>query len=278
MQNLHLIKTENEPLVSVIVTTKNEEKNIENCILSIKNQTYPNIELIIVDNFSTDRTVEIAKKYTENIFSKGNERSVQRNHGAKVARGKYLIYLDADMILSPNVIQQCVTKSEFGLIDAIYIPERIIGQGLWIKIRDFERSFYTGTVVDAVRFVRKELFFQVGGFDENLVGPEDWDFDRKVRSISRPAVIVAPIYHNEGRFNLTRYLKKKVYYADGIRKYAQKWGDADLEIAKQIGFGYRFFGIFIENGKWKRLLRYPLFTFGLYFLRLGVAIAYLLNR
>ena len=57
--------------MSVIVTTKNEEKNIENCLQSINNQTYKNIELIVVDNFSDDKTVEIAKNNNaESIFKR----------------------------------------------------------------------------------------------------------------------------------------------------------------------------------------------------------------
>ena len=63
------------PLVSVIITTKNEEKHIENLLQSIKRQTYKNIEIILVDNYSTDRTREIARKYTDKIYLKGPERS-----------------------------------------------------------------------------------------------------------------------------------------------------------------------------------------------------------
>jgi len=63
------------PLVSVIITTKNEEKHIENLLQSIKRKTYKNIEIILVDNYSTDKTIEIARKYTDKIYLKGLERS-----------------------------------------------------------------------------------------------------------------------------------------------------------------------------------------------------------
>jgi glycosyltransferase involved in cell wall biosynthesis len=265
----------NAPLVSVVITTKNEEKNIENCLRSIKSQTYENIELIVVDNFSEDKTVEIAKKYTPRVYFKGNERSSQRNYGAKVATGEYLLYLDADMLLSLTVIEECVEKCEIDRVDAIYVPEQIVGEGFWIKVRDFERSFYTGTVIDAVRFIRRDLFLQVGGFDKTLVGPEDWDFDRKIRTIGRTGIVRMPLYHNEGRFNMERYLKKKGYYADGIQKYLRKWGPNDMETAKQLGMRYRLMGVFVEKGKWKKLMRHPLLAIGLYCLRLRVAIGYL---
>lgn len=67
-------------LISVIITTKNEEKNIGKCLESVLAQTYPagNIEIIVVDNGSTDKTKEIAIKYTEKVFNGGPERSAQK--------------------------------------------------------------------------------------------------------------------------------------------------------------------------------------------------------
>jgi len=265
------------PSVSIIITTKNEEKHIENLLRSITSQTYKNIEIILVDNYSTDRTREIAKKYTNKIYLKGPERSAQRNYGAQKAKGKYLLFLDADMILSPTVIEECVQKCEKEGYIALYIPERIIGKGFWIKVRDFERQFYTGTVIDAVRFIRKDIFFKAGGFDENLTGPEDWDLDRRIKQQGRVGVIKSPLYHNEGIFNMRRYLKKKKYYLKSLRKYMYKWGVDDPLIKKQLGIKYRLLVIFIENGKWRRLFKHPLLTMAMYYLKLRKALIYLVG-
>ena len=271
-------QVKNDPTVSVVITTKNEEKNIEKGLRSIKGQTFTNIELIVVDNFSEDETVEIAKKYTTKVYFKGPERSSQRNYGAQVSSGEYLLYLDADMILSPTMIEDCVEKCEIDRVDAIYVPERIVGEGFWIKVRDFERSFYTGTVVDAVRFIRRDLFERVEGFDESLIGPEDWDFDRRIRKIGRTGIVNTALYHNEGRFDMKRYLKKKSYYSNGIKNYVRKWGPNDQETMKQTGVRYRLMGVFVENGKWKKMMRQPLFTMAMYLLRFRVAIEYLQNK
>ena len=118
----------NDKQVSVLITTRNEERNIENCLRSIKNQNYPQdkIEIIVVDNKSTDRTKEIAKGYTEKVYNFGSERSAQRNFGVKQASGKYILYLDADMILSEDVVFKCVEKCKNSDTIALYIPERII--------------------------------------------------------------------------------------------------------------------------------------------------------
>lgn len=270
-------QAKNYPMVSIIVTTKNEEKNIENCLRSIMAQTYRNNELIVVDNYSEDKTVESARKYTAKVYSMGPERSSQRNYGAEISTGKYLFYLDADMILSSGLIEECVEKCETDKVDALYIPEQIVGEGFWIKVRDFERSFYNGTIIDAVRFVQKDLFERIGGFDESLIGPEDWDFDRRIRKISQTGIVNSALYHNEGSFNSERYLEKKKYYANGIKKYIKKWGSNDQEVTKQVGAWYRLIGVFVEKGKWKKLIRQPILTVAMYYLRLRVALGYLYN-
>ncbi len=272
-------------LVSVIITTKNEQVNIQNCLESIPTSLHPSsfilppfsVEIIVVDNNSIDKTVEIAKKYTDKVCNFGPERSAQRNFGVKKANGKYILYLDADMILSENVIFECIEKCEKEGCFALYIPERIIGEGFWVKIRDLERSFYNATVIDCVRFVRRDKFLEIGGFDESLTGPEDWDFDRRIKEIGEVDIVNAPIYHNEGEFNLRKYINKKSYYVKSFDKYIQKWGKNDKIIRKQLGFWYRYFGVFMEDGKWKRLLRHPILSGGMYGLRILVGIRYLLR-
>ena len=146
-------------IVSVIITTRNEEKNIGNCLESIKKQTYPQelLEIILVDNNSTDRTKEIASKYTSKIFNKGPERSAQRNFGVEKSSGEYFLYLDADMILSAGIIADCMKKvRDDSEIVAFYISEIVTGKKFWSQVRRFERSFYDATVIDCVRFVKKE--------------------------------------------------------------------------------------------------------------------------
>ena len=268
-------------MVSVVVTTKNEENNIANCLQSIRNQTYPEekIEIIVVDNYSSDKTIKMAKKFTDKVYTKGPQRSVQLNFGVQKAKGEYILYPDADMILSEKVIIECVDKCENEDYVALYIPEKIIGNGFWIDVRDFERSFYNATCIDAVRFVRRDKFLETGGFDENLdFGLDDWDFDRRVKEVVKVGIINASLYHNEGRFSLKRYLKKKGRYSKTFNKYVQKWGKDDPKIKNQLGIWYRLFGVFIEDGKWKKLLRHPIKTFGMYFLRFMVGITYLRSR
>ena len=266
--------------VSVIITTRNEEKHIKNCLESITKQTYPQdrIEAIVVDNNSTDKTKEIALTYTSKVYNFGPERSAQRNQGIRQAQGKYILYLDADMRLSPGVIKECVDKCESCGYIALYIPERIIGEGFWVKVRDFERGFYTATCIDAVRFVRKDKFLETGGFDETLTGPEDWDFDRRIKQIGKVDIIDSPIYHNEGKFNFRKYLKKKNYYAADFKKYIGKWGNGDIIIKKQFGFWYRYFAVFAKEEKITKFLLHPALSLGMILLRFTVGLSYIISK
>lgn len=267
-------------LVSAVITTRNEEINIKSCLDSVKSQSYPSgqIEIIVVDNGSQDKTKEIASLYTDKIFNYGPERSAQRNFGIKQSTGKYILYLDADMILSPEVLSDCVSECENKNYIACYIPERIIGKGFWIKVRDFERSFYNATVIDCVRFLRKDKFLDIGGFDESLTGPEDWDFDKRVRAIGAVNIIDAPIYHNERTFKLREYIRKKIYYSNSFQAYKNKWGAGDPDIKKQLGFWYRGFGVFIENGKFFKMIKHPILASALFILRLNLAIGYIFRK
>jgi len=296
-------------LVSIIITTKNEEKNIGNCLESIKSQSYPqqNIEIIVVDNNSTDKTKEIARQYTKNVFNFGPERSAQRNYGIEKSKGKYVMYLDADMVLSPTVVEKSVEKIKNSDLVALHIPEIILGNSYWSKVRRFERSFYDGTVIDCVRFIRKDIFDEVRGFDLNMTGPEDWDLDKKIRGKGKVELLdtynfkeingkildtrykildekelkklfnITPkpvIFHNETNFSLNKYLTKKKYYAKSFSTYINKWGKNDPDIKKQFGFWYRYFGVFLENGKWKRLWRHPILAGGMFALRFLVGLQY----
>ena len=97
-------------LVSVIIPVYNAGKYLDVCIQSVINQTWPNTEIILVDDGSTDDSLKIAKKYLVNanvkvIEQKNSGAAVARNAGLKLAKGDYIQFLDADDLLSPNKIE-----------------------------------------------------------------------------------------------------------------------------------------------------------------------------
>lgn len=272
------------PAVSVVVTTRNEQQNIKACLNSIFSQTARNIEVIVVDNFSTDNTEILAKGFNVKFFQAGPERCTQRNIGlCRLARGNYAMFIDADMILGPKVIQNCLDLSAEAGAEAIYIEEVVTGRSLLAKIRRFERLFYSGTSIDAVRFFNREIYCRIGGFDEELqAGGEDWDLnrrlthecatallkrgeqlsvdeypDRVLMSIPPSLVTDSAIFHNDKISSITSYCRKKATYSDGIARYIAKWGVRDQIVRKQVGLRYRLVDVFFEDNKWRKTVRNP---------------------
>ncbi len=91
------MEVDNLPLVSVIVPTYNSEKNIGLCLKSIINQSYKNIEILVVDRFSEDSTVEIAESYGAKVYQLDCERAKAKNFGLGKAMGRYVLLVDSDM-------------------------------------------------------------------------------------------------------------------------------------------------------------------------------------
>lgn len=265
-------------LVSVIVTTRNSSRTLSDCLESIQDQTYKNCETIVIDNHSEDKSLIIAHRFTDKVFTKGPERSTQRNFGVKKSRGMYLLFLDSDMYLNPSVLEQCVEKIGEENTEGVYIPEKMIGTSFWAKVRNFERSFYNMTPIDAVRFMKKPMFQKIGGFDENLVAGEDWDLDRRLRQKGNTAIIAAYVTHDEGNTSFGQLVEKKKGYSGYLQKYIDKWGIDDPIVQKQLGFTYRYFTVFTEHDKWTKIMRHPILTIAMYLLKAAQGWAYLMNR
>ena len=83
------------------------------------------------------------------------------------------------------------------------------------------------------------------------------------------------IFHKESEFDIKKYLAKKKYYSKTLDNYIIKWGANDPDIQKQTGAWYRLFGVFLERGQWRHLLRKPLLIPGIYLLIFLVGITYL---
>jgi len=178
----------NNPLVSVIIPSKNEENYIEKTLISIKNQSYKNTEIIIVDS-STDNTIKIAKKFTNKIIKKNVNIPKAKNLGTKHAKGDILLFVDADTILLPNCIERSLKFILNGSYDAI-IPNvkpreknfRAIILTLiykwFLKLMDLTYNFSIG---GCPVMVTKEFFNRIDGFNERFTCVEDLEFIKKLK-------------------------------------------------------------------------------------------------
>jgi glycosyltransferase involved in cell wall biosynthesis len=213
-----------QALVSVIVPTRNSSATLKACLASIHDQTYPNLELIVVDRDSTDPTTAIANEFTKHVYNYGRERSSQRNFGIARASGKYLFIVDSDMELTPSVVADCLQRMESNpQIIAISIPETSFGQGFWARCKALERSYYPGVDwMELPRFMLKETYEKSGGYDETVVGGEDWDLTQRLRLLGAFGNISSLIHHNEGHLRLSYLLSKRYrLYGEGMARQGQ---------------------------------------------------------
>ncbi len=117
---------ENLPLISVIIPVYNVEKYLEECVNSVLTQTYKNIEIIFVDDGSTDSSGQIcdnfAKEYSNiTVFHKENGgQSTARNMGLEKAQGKYIYFLDSDDIIVPDALEKLCAVAEENFADVVF--------------------------------------------------------------------------------------------------------------------------------------------------------------
>ena len=116
--------------ISALVLTKNEEEMVEGCLRQLKFAD----EIVIVDQNSKDHTLKIARKYTDRIFKSGaNDFAQNRNILKDQAKGKWLLYVDADERLPQGLVKEikiAISKNEFG---AFYIPRKNYVLGKWVR-------------------------------------------------------------------------------------------------------------------------------------------------
>ncbi len=262
--------------MSVIVPTRNSERTLEACLKSIRNQTHPQVELIVVDNGSTDRTPEIARGHSDIFLSQGPERSAQRNFGVDHAHGAYVALIDSDMVLEPEVIADGFNALRGTEVRGVVIPELSFGEGYWTKCRMLERQCYVGDDdVEAARMFRRCDFLAVGGFDLELNGAEDWDLSARIvgrKNLQRTASF---IHHDEGRISLYGSFVKRRYYAPGYLRYLSKHRNDAISQGNSV-----LRPAFLRH--WRDLVRHPMLAVGMFLLKfvelLGVLQVFLEQR
>jgi GT2 family glycosyltransferase len=255
----------NTGLVSIVIPTKDSGSTLHRCLESLMTQTYQHFEILIVDKMSTDDTISIADEFKARIFTMEVERTTAKNFASRMANGTFVLFLDSDMVLESTVIDQCVKAMEASDVGGIVIPEKSTGLGFWVKVRDFERSFYYGTKVESARFFRTSQVIEVGGFDEEVVMYEESTLPQRIEKIGlRTDVRISSfIIHDEGNFKLKNWLKKKRYYSQTARIYTQKY---NIYSKQQLGVGHRV-GIYVRNKNWITLMKHPVLSIGLLILK-----------
>lgn len=214
----------NNPLVSICIPAYNSEKFIAQTLHSVLNQSYKNIDIIVVDDGSVDRTLEIVSSVQDNrlkfVSQPNRGASVARNHAYYLSSGTYIKFMDADDIISINCIEDqvnallhktnCVASAKWGrffkddLSDFQFSPEWVwkTMQGIeWIVESLIEHG--SNMTQPGIFLIPKDLIERVGLWDEELTLIDDFDFMTRILTESDEVVFCedAILYYRGGMTN-----------------------------------------------------------------------------
>lgn len=217
--------SDDQPLVSIIIPSLNSEQTIDRCLSSIKDQTYGNIETLLIDRRSIDRTVELAEKYGIRIFVVDvKERCDQLNVGVNESKGKYIYRVDSDFVLEPTVVEEAVKLCESGYDGVCIHNTSDDSVSFWAKVRKLERDCYRDDQMNvAARFFSRAVFLNVGGFDPDLVAGEDYDLHNRLVSSGYKIGRIAPVEVHLGEpRDLAEIIRKHYYYGKTLGAFINK--------------------------------------------------------
>jgi glycosyltransferase involved in cell wall biosynthesis len=237
-----VLAQKNNPLVSIIIPSFNQGKYIEKCIASILNQSYKNIEIIIIDGGSTDETISIIEKYSSFIYywqsKKDNGQSDAINQGFLLARGKYVGWINSDDELLPDCIQNS--------IDVLDNREDIIlTYGSIIKVDENDNTLsishypdfnlvdiikYAGYISQPGNIIRRSSLKTIGLLDESLHFQMDLDLWIRLSFVGKLENLHIPLakfrIHNASKTSIKKYIAAH----DILYIYSKLYSRQDLPI------------------------------------------------
>jgi len=166
-------------MISIIIPVYNQADKITACLDSIKNQTYENFEIIVINDGSTDNVLEVLPAY-ENFFSykfrtftqENKGANAARNYGSSVARGEFLLFCDADLTMEPDMlITMLNTLKQNPQSSYAYAAHKFGWKTFHLWAFDADR-LRRMPYIHTTSLIRKEHF---PGFDENIKRFQDWD-------------------------------------------------------------------------------------------------------
>lgn len=220
--------------ISIIIPTLNEEAYLPILLDSLKAQTFRDFEIIVADANSTDRTCEIAQEYGARVVH-GGMPAVGRNNGAREARGEFLFFFDADVLLPPDFLERALAELDERFIDLAtceFLPNSDLKlDQILFRLANLTVKLYQSLSPRAAGFcifITHRLFRRVGGFDESLKLAEDHDLVQRA-SAFRPLEVLSDAklhvsvrrLEKEGRFALVqKYMQVEahLFFKGAIRE------------------------------------------------------------
>ena len=203
------------PLVSVIIPTYNRRKMLQEAITSVLIQTYTHLELLVVDDGSNDGTEAMVKAYTDPrityIFQPHQGVSRARNRGILTAQGTYIAFLDSDDLWLPDKLARQLTLLQHEPeIPLVHTEEIWVRNGRRVNPQKkhqkaggeiFDKALPRCIISPSAALIRRELFAEIGLFDEALPACEDYDLWLRVTARYPVAFLPEPLIIKRGGHN-----------------------------------------------------------------------------
>jgi len=217
-----------KPSISIILNCYNGSEYLEECLKSIKKQTYNNYELIFWDNCSTDNSKEIFKKNYDQRFRYFKSRkntilSKARNLASKKAKGSWLAFIDCDDIWYPNKLDEFknfLNKNKLGVLFSDYYilkKKQLIKSKKKIKSNYFKNLLKENYIYFSTVLIKKKYFFELGMCDDTLKHAEDYDILLKILNkydghfIDKRLIKYRIHDNNQSKHNKIESIKESIY-------------------------------------------------------------------
>ena len=218
------------PEISVIIPALNEENYIRHAIEGLSAQTFRNFETIVVDGGSKDKTIKLAEKHAKIIIQKKPGAAVARNSGAKAAKGKLLLFLDADTRPSPGLLEtyRKVFKEDdvvaaTGPVLPLEKARATVAAGYFFVSMVFVKAsilLSRPCIVGSNFAVRKDSFMKAKGFNSKMITYEDWDLSLRLKKKGRIKFVdKAEVKTSVRRINAWGVFGFFAFYVNNMARY-----------------------------------------------------------
>jgi glycosyltransferase involved in cell wall biosynthesis len=241
------INPDYHPLVSVVIPVKNGEATIGTCLRSIRRSYYKNVEVVVVDDHSTDKTPEIARQFNCVLVAaeEGSGANAARNRGAKEAKGEILVFIDSDVVVSRETILGIVERLEEEYLDAVvgiytarHRNDSLFSQykNLWIRYSYMKSPPAIDWMFGAISGIRKKAFEAIGGFNVELIaqhGNDDLELGKRLArdNVKIELDMEIEVEHLK-EYNLASFVKNEFKRSFGFVVLARQLGEMGSSVRR----------------------------------------------
>ena len=194
-------------IISVVIPTYNREKLISRAVKSVLAQTYTDLEVIVVDDASTDDTETVVKKIESDRLryikiEKNGGACRARNAGIRAAKGDYIAFLDSDDTWNPDKLEKQIKYMQEKKAEAVACngwnikadEKRLIANQQNKETADLNELLNANFITTGALLVKKELLIKIGCFDERLPRYQDWDLVLRIAKVTDIYFLTEPLY------------------------------------------------------------------------------------